>query len=99
LANYPRHKEAYLAWRKQGPLGKKAKSSRRDLMRARVAEEVEAEAKGGRFKTDSFGRCQSDLCQVVSGIGTSHTDYGMLWHINESRLFSFTRCLQIGSGG
>jgi hypothetical protein len=30
------HKEAYLAWRKQGPLGKKAEPSRR----ARVAEEV-----------------------------------------------------------
>jgi hypothetical protein len=50
------------------------------------------------LRADSFGHCRSDLCQVVSGIRTLHTDYGMLWDINESRLFSFTRCLQIGSG-
>ena len=33
------------------------------------------------LRADSFGRCQSDLCQVVSGIRTLHTDYGMLWDI------------------
>jgi hypothetical protein len=41
------------------------------------------------IRAESFGRCQSDLCRVVSRIRTLHTDYGMLWDIMKVGLFSF----------
>src|SRR5262245_37606857 len=100
LANYPRHKEAYLpgANRPNHPAG--------TLCVPGSPKRFEAEAKWGALRltstptlrprappeacgtflmsllrADSFGRCEFNLCQVVSGIRTLLMNYAILWNI------------------